>query len=839
MLKDKFSSKFNSPDVPSYQAFLSNHASADNSTRRWFDEADQKRASMEKVYNDKVRLLQELDRQREQTLAAFGNPQWLTEATVLSEQRLAQERQAWVKKAAEKATERGLTELAQANEWARLKELEENYNKKRREEEIELETAKAQKQAAEWREKRQPAINKPKDENFERSWTAGVIDVETVVVSKPAKKAQLFITSSQSPRRDAKKPAVVRPSIKEARLQALQKGQDAIAQENLKKEHLRLRAELDMLKKSNAAKLEEKNLKVKADISLTTPSSKRRESYTEKVDYSEPKVAYPEPQVAYVEPKAKYVESLPVYQESRVIKSPSHDPPKTAEKNIWERRRKEAEMKGELTRFGSEPLLEDKDEVLEESADYRLLIPNRAQSAAAIREYAGVQRYSTYEDEEDSLDSSYDEHDRDEVEDIGSYGSGEPELEYEYSVGSSDLDDSPREHSLKNSSSGRALSVLLTEDDKVIEDLSIKDTQIRKIWRDIRAPSPTEFEQPKAPQKKPETKVEIVQKPTLDLPVSKAREFPHKGKEQYYIDILSTPPSSKVVTERQVSEARKGRAENAFHVVAKPSQVSPSQKLESTRARRHKSQDFEGTSKELSEDTPLTIKQETGLALKHSNSFKEREPIEVLEETKECVKPTSWEINLKAVKKSPPPRVKSQERVLAEREHVLSKSPSRGSIEAKPAEAWNIEVDARVQAKSLHDAFLEKKRDLARKLEHRELKSEKAHKEKSKEELLEIRKNMMKAPNKPEVIEVEFKKFQPHNQRVVGRLASGERPKVTKSEMKQLTARNYDNLPEVKARREKEAKKAEIKKRIANAKEFDKKRKESRLKKPTCPAKFS
>lgn len=62
--------------------------------------------------------------------------------------------------------------------------------------------------------------------------------------------------------------------------------------------------------------------------------------------------------------------------------------------------------------------------------------------------------------------------------------------------------------------------------------------------------------------------------------------------------------------------------------------------------------------------------------------------------------------------------------------------------------------------------------------------------------------------------------------------------------MKQLTARNYTNLPEVRARREEEAKKAEVKKRLANAKEFEKvrskqNRKESRLKRSENPGRLS
>lgn len=59
------------------------------------------------------------------------------------------------------------------------------------------------------------------------------------------------------------------------------------------------------------------------------------------------------------------------------------------------------------------------------------------------------------------------------------------------------------------------------------------------------------------------------------------------------------------------------------------------------------------------------------------------------------------------------------------------------------------------------------------------------------------------------------------------RLAKGTRVEVSKKEMKALTSKNYENLPEVRKRKEEERKKEEFKLRQQKAKELEEKRKES------------
>ena len=58
------------------------------------------------------------------------------------------------------------------------------------------------------------------------------------------------------------------------------------------------------------------------------------------------------------------------------------------------------------------------------------------------------------------------------------------------------------------------------------------------------------------------------------------------------------------------------------------------------------------------------------------------------------------------------------------------------------------------------------------------------------------------------------------------RLAKGTRAEVSKKDMYKLTNKNYENLPEVKKRKEEERKKEEFKLRQQRAKELEEKRKE-------------
>jgi hypothetical protein len=126
--------------------------------------------------------------------------------------------------------------------------------------------------------------------------------------------------------------------------------------------------------------------------------------------------------------------------------------------------------------------------------------------------------------------------------------------------------------------------------------------------------------------------------------------------------------------------------------------------------------------------------------------------------------------------------------------------------------------DQEVRGKSLAEIFKERNQKAMSKINDRESSLVKAsYKEKSKEELAEIRKDLMKNKHEknPEPEEI---KTNP----VLERLSKGEKPKISKKEMHSLTKKNYDLLPEVKKKREEERKKQELRERIQKSKEFEK-----------------
>ena len=59
---------------------------------------------------------------------------------------------------------------------------------------------------------------------------------------------------------------------------------------------------------------------------------------------------------------------------------------------------------------------------------------------------------------------------------------------------------------------------------------------------------------------------------------------------------------------------------------------------------------------------------------------------------------------------------------------------------------------------------------------------------------------------------------------LMDRLAKGARAEVSKKDMRALTSKNYENLPEVKKRKEEERKKQEFRLRQQKAKELEEKR---------------
>ena len=60
--------------------------------------------------------------------------------------------------------------------------------------------------------------------------------------------------------------------------------------------------------------------------------------------------------------------------------------------------------------------------------------------------------------------------------------------------------------------------------------------------------------------------------------------------------------------------------------------------------------------------------------------------------------------------------------------------------------------------------------------------------------------------------------------KLMSRLAKGEKAEVNKKDMLKLTSKNYELLPEVRKKKEQEMKKEEMKARMKQVKELEKKR---------------
>lgn len=147
---------------------------------------------------------------------------------------------------------------------------------------------------------------------------------------------------------------------------------------------------------------------------------------------------------------------------------------------------------------------------------------------------------------------------------------------------------------------------------------------------------------------------------------------------------------------------------------------------------------------------------------------------------------------------------------------------------AKPVGGELVQVDT--DSTPLSQAFLQRKSALIARMNNRAetQKEPSSSHEKTKEELLAIRREMMKGKTvhaKKEDFDFSEEAKRPGNQALMQRLASGSKAKVNKKEMRQLTAKNYQQLPEVKQRREEEEKREALRKRLATAKEYEARRK--------------
>lgn len=98
----------------------------------------------------------------------------------------------------------------------------------------------------------------------------------------------------------------------------------------------------------------------------------------------------------------------------------------------------------------------------------------------------------------------------------------------------------------------------------------------------------------------------------------------------------------------------------------------------------------------------------------------------------------------------------------------------------------------------------------------------------TKEEILAQRKLMMKPKTPANLQKSAPEENQPieHSRPALARMAKGEKAQVGKKEMLKLTQKNYEELPEVKKRKEEETKKQQYKERMQRVKESEAKRRE-------------
>jgi hypothetical protein len=777
---------------------------------------------MENIYNDKVRLLRELDKQRDQTLTHLEGAKLQQEARASYDDRLTRERQEWVRQAAEKATERGRAAMSQANEWARLKETEENYHRTCRDEVIRDEAAKAKQQAADWRWRQadQQAGDLPRKAKLTREEQ----DYPKAKANKPITIKPTITTTKPQPTENAaeSKPFEVPPNIEEARRKAaLERGQDEMTNKQLKAEHTRLIAELEMLRRGE----------VKPNVTKRLPQGCRP---VKREEASRGRWGTVEVHEAGLGPKSK---------------------PKTCEQNAWEMRREADEAN---TRHNVKVQPSSKPQVAQDhrpQAKESARLPSKPQSTpstkvnkpswvdASASEDEGLDKYDSYVKtsfEAPTIDARWEaapDTTEGSEEVLGEAGEGlysggiadlaeplfyppyttnsmkndhskltpvyqrsredaEVDDEYEYS----DLSyESDQENQTINPDLSQRQTIRLLEDDEVINDLSAKRSEIRQIYRDVQdctpppqdrgrtdsaddyraevSPAISQFDPP--PEKRSTTNSLHPgnSAPKSHFPVSAAanelntsnRAVEARGL-QYYIDILTTPSSQQPKLHDEF-EVNREQTEASLIRDIRPKEEPALQDGFRHQLIRRENKRWRRQANEAADDSRVSHTMDAKLHLtKNSPSASQtgQTSHEATDITNPLIKPIAWDID------ATPDKAKSRD----EPNQNSDRSPAQQLQIEKPAQAWVIDLDADSPSKSLSNAFEAKKRSLAEKLEHRDLKPKEATRAKTKEELLKIRKQMLKAPTTPKVCEVDVKKVQPVKSGVMGRLASGERTKV-------------------------------------------------------------
>ncbi|CAI2361606.1 unnamed protein product [Moneuplotes crassus] len=207
-------------------------------------------------------------------------------------------------------------------------------------------------------------------------------------------------------------------------------------------------------------------------------------------------------------------------------------------------------------------------------------------------------------------------------------------------------------------------------------------------------------------------------------------------------------------------------------------------------------------------------------------------------------------------------------RVLNSGDNPISSISSKGGLmnfnafqsdSSRPKLEEPMIIGAQDTNASLAEMFKSKNKGIANKLSQRQnckSKNRAQKKPKTKEELADIRKNMMKKRHRstsPSDVLGDIKqstlkdtsiggeawglkgkgnKSKPRQKcrepppELLERLAGKKKKKITEKEFRQHASKNYEKLPEVRKRKEEQKKKDEIKARLNRAKEFDKKRSE-------------
>ncbi len=217
----------------------------------------------------------------------------------------------------------------------------------------------------------------------------------------------------------------------------------------------------------------------------------------------------------------------------------------------------------------------------------------------------------------------------------------------------------------------------------------------------------------------------------------------------------------------------------------------------------------------------------------------EESPQEVLKEKLE-EKPKAWAMDYREESYKKPREEDMKPKAWAMEFKNESKPVSKNISSDTRPKAWSMDF-TEDKPKSVSELFLEKKRQLAERMSAREEEVPKqsfsVSKEKTKEELIRIRKEMLKPKKTRSVssksvafeVPTENSKKDP-NSDLLSRLATGGKPKVSQKEAKELALKNYKQLPEVVKRREEEEKKQAMKDRLAKMRNFDKSLQNKRMK---------